>query len=127
MHASYDWYIAKWIFYFLFIHLILSSLKACKTDRIEILEELLTRNANIEEKDKYECTPLIIGIYSKMDYFLFKHFCLFLLKATEERQIEIVKELLSRNANIEAKNRYGCTPLMIGILLNGFFIFYSSI
>ena len=74
MHASYDWYIAKWIFYFLFIH-----------------------------------------------------FIQFLLKATETGHIEIVKELLTRNANIEAKDENGWTPLMIGILLNGFFIFYSSI
>ena len=62
---------------------------------------------------------------SKLD--LNAHLLLFLLIASKNGYIEIVKELLSRNANKEAKDENGWTPLMIGILLNGFFIFYSSI
>ena len=37
--------------------------------------------------------------------------------------MEVVKELLNRNANIEAKSIGRWTPLMCGIFLNELFIF----
>jgi ankyrin repeat protein len=40
-----------------------------------------------------------------------------LYKACEQGHIEVVKELLNHNANIESKNTKGKTPLILGILL----------
>jgi ankyrin repeat protein len=39
-----------------------------------------------------------------------------LYKACEKGHIEVFKELLNHNANIEAKNYDGDTPLILGIL-----------
>jgi ankyrin repeat protein len=40
-----------------------------------------------------------------------------LFKACEEGNIEVVKELLYHNADIEAKDNYGNNPLILGMLL----------
>ena len=38
--------------------------------------------------------------------------------ASKYGKIEVVKELLNRNANIEAKDKDGRTPLILGLCLN---------
>ena len=55
------------------------------------------------------------------------HFILFLFIASWKGHIEIVKELLNRNANIEAEDKDGWTSLMWGIFLNELFICNSFI
>jgi ankyrin repeat protein len=52
----------KWFIYFLFI--------ASASGQIEVAKKLLDRGANIEEKDKFERTPLFWGIFLQ----LFNHF-----------------------------------------------------
>jgi hypothetical protein len=49
--------------------------------------------------------------------------------ASRNGEIEVVKELLNRNANIEAKNNAKETPLFLGLFFNFFnhikyFLFY---
>ena len=61
----------------------------------------------------------------KMD--LYSQIILFLFIASRNGHFEIVKELLNRNANIEAKDKDGHTPLICGIFLNELFIFNSFI
>ena len=55
------------------------------------------------------------------------HSILFLFIASANCNNEIVKELLNKNANIEAKDQDGWTPLMWGIFLNELFICNSFI
>ena len=45
---------------------------------------------------------------------------LFLFIASYNGQIEVVKELLNRGANIEEKDNYGNTPLIEGIFIQLF-------
>jgi hypothetical protein len=45
------------------------------------------------------------------------HFILFLFKASQEGHVEVVKELIYHNADIEAKEMFGKTPLCLGIFL----------
>jgi ankyrin repeat protein len=45
------------------------------------------------------------------------------IKASRNGQIELVKELLNQNANIEAKDKDRSTPLICGLILNYFFNF----
>jgi ankyrin repeat protein len=42
----------------------------------------------------------------------------FYFKASTRGHIDVVKELLSRNADIEAKDKFDDTPLIRGIFLN---------
>ncbi len=42
----------------------------------------------------------------------------FYFKASRRGQIEVVKELLNRNADIEVKNKDGYTSLIEGLFLN---------
>ena len=51
----------------------------------------------------------------------FCSFISFLLLASQNGRIEIVKALLNKNANIEAINKDGFTALMLGIFLNDYF------
>ncbi len=107
----------KWFIYFLF--------KASRNGHIEVVKELLNSGANIEEKDNYGYTPLIWGIFLQLLNH-FKWFIYFLFIASFYGQIEVVKELLNRGANIEEKNNYGYTPLNNGIFLNNSIILNYS-
>ena len=69
----------------------------------------------------------LIFITTKVDYILFSETIIFISIASNNGNIEIVKELLNKNANIEAKSNTGYTPLMFGIFLNELFIFNSFI
>ncbi len=99
------------------IHLFL--LIASSHGKIEVVKELLKRGANIEEKDKYGRTPLIMGIFLELFYHL-KWLIYFLFIASVLGHIEVVKELLDRGANIEEKDNDGWTPLIAGIFLQLF-------
>ncbi len=111
----------KWFIYFLFI--------ASSNGHIEVVQELLKRGANIEQKDNDGYTPLICGIFLEL-FNHFKWFIYFLFIASFNGDIEVVKELLKRGANIEEKDNDGYTPLILGIflnysiILNDSFIFY---
>jgi ankyrin repeat protein len=65
--------------------------KAASNDKLEIVELLLQKGADIEAKDKYGYTVL--------------H------KAARYSKLEIVNLLLEKGANIEAKDKYGETAL----------------
>ena len=54
---------------------------------------------------------------------LYSHIILFLFIASCNGHILEVKELLNKNANIEAKDEDGNTPLIWGMFLNELFIF----
>ncbi len=86
---------------------------------IEVVKELLNRGANIEEKDEFGQTPLIKGIFLQL-FNYFKWFIYFLFIASASGQIEVVKKLLDRGANIEEKDELGHTPLIKGIFLQLF-------
>ena len=60
----------KWFIYFLFIASLLG--------RIEVVKKLLERGANIEEKDKFERTPLIWGIFLNYSIILNDSFIFYL-------------------------------------------------
>ena len=89
------------------------------------MKELLRNNANIEATDKNGCTPLFSGIFlNEMFFFNIRSFIYFFLYiASSNGHHEVVKELLRNNANIEATDKNGFTPLFCGIFLNELFIF----
>ncbi len=60
----------KWFIYFLFI--------ALRDGHIEVVKKLLERGANIEEKDKFERTPLIWGIFLNYSIILNDSFIFYL-------------------------------------------------
>ena len=67
-------------------------------------------------------------VYFEINYlYLFRSFPSILFKASYIGHIEVVKELLNKNANIEAKDEDGSTPLIFGRFLNEFVILYSFI
>ena len=85
----------------------------------------MNKNANVEAKDFRGFTPLMRG---KILNELKKKFIdriLLLFIASWNGYIEIVRELLNKNANVEAKDDLGFTPLMLGLFLNEKFIFNS--
>ena len=63
---------------------------------------------------------MVVGSF-KID--LYSHIILFLFIASCNGHILEVKELLNKNANIEAKDEDGNTPLIWGMFLNELFIF----
>ncbi len=80
-----------------------------------MVKELLNHNADIEAKDNDGCTPLICGIFQSI-YLIWKIIILF-FSAARSGHIEVVKELLNRNADIEVKDKDGNTALILGIVL----------
>jgi ankyrin repeat protein len=82
-----------------------------------VVKELLNHNADIEVKDNEGRTPLILGIF--WNGLITFNYGYILLLATRSGYIEMVKELLNHNANIEAKDNEGRTPLILGIFWNG--------
>jgi len=66
---------------------------ACTYGRVEVVEILIERGADIEGKDDYGDTPLI--------------------EASASGRVEVVEILVERGADIEAKDYYGNTPLLI--------------
>ncbi len=83
-----------------------------------MVKELLNWNANIETKNYNKDTPLILGTFFKeqINFMLFSFFKT--QKASQNGHLEVVKELLKHNANIEAKNDDGVTPLILGLFVN---------
>ncbi len=86
---------------------------AAYTGQKEVVKELLNHHADIEAKNKNKNTPLILGIF--VDYNVTWNYYFVLFEAANEGHIEVVKELLNHNSDIEAKDNYGNTPLIFGI------------
>ena len=78
-----------------------------------MLKKLLESGANIEAKDDQGWTPLIYGIH--LNCWLNWNYLFILSIALHWNRIEVVKILLKKGANIEAKHEDGWTPLLFGI------------
>ena len=65
-----------------------------------MVNELLDRGANIEEKDERGMNPLIEGIFLQL-FNQFKWFIDFLFIASSFSRIEVVKVLLDRGASVK--------------------------
>ncbi len=89
--------------------------KAAEQGHIEIVKTFLNNNADIEAKNDNGYSPLILGMFLNplWNFKMKKIFCLAAYKGNQE----IVKELLNNNADIEAKDYDGNTPLFFGIFL----------
>ena len=81
-----------------------------------MVKELLNRRADIEAKDNNGYNPLICGKILK--YWFTLNLLLFLFIASLNANVEVVIELLNRNANIEAKSNGGYTALILGRYIN---------
>ena len=66
-----------------------------KERKLEVVKFLLSKGANTENK-KNEETPLCY--------------------AAKKNKLDFVKELIKHKADIEAKNKYGCTPLHLAVI-----------
>ena len=74
--------------------------------------QILKRKIHLDRRHLFVVYFLIIFSILIIHYFY--------SKASSSRHTEVVKELLNQNANIEAKNKDGDTPLIRGIFLNYF-------
>ena len=84
--------------------------------------KLLKNYLNIMLIFKFNFTPLNLGF---LNFYFYKHFKLFLFQASKEGHVEVVKELLNHNYDIEARDYYGKTALLLGIFLKFQFNFYD--
>ena len=90
--------------------------KASQEGRIEVAKLLVKRGADVESKTEYGGTPLIIGIF--LNYVFNFNYFFILFTASSWDNIEVVKLLVERGADVESKDHNGWTPLHWGIFLN---------
>jgi ankyrin repeat protein len=105
------------IFFYYLISLNLKHiflLKASENGNIDVVKELLKLRANIDSIDESERSPLHLGIY----FNYLSNLCILELffAASKNGKIEVVKELLKHNVNIDLKDNFGRTPLHMGII-----------
>jgi ankyrin repeat protein len=81
-----------------------------------VVKELMIRNATIDSEDFKRRTPLSYGIIFHYSINL-NFIILYLLKASGNGHMEVVKALLNHNAIIDLKDNSGRTPLSFGLFL----------
>ena len=101
---------------------------ACGRGNIEVVKELLRNKASIEATSDAGYTPLIYGKF-RNELFISNLYCFFYLLfiACVRGNIEVVKELLKKKANIEAIDKNEFTPLLWGMFPNDLLISNSLI
>ena len=69
---------------------------------------------NLQKYVQYNIKILYFNSCCVNSYFFFQNEII----ASENGNLEVVKVLIERGANIDAKDRYGLTPLLWGLFLN---------
>ena len=79
-----------------------------------MVKALLIHNAKVDSKGYLGRTPLSLGLY--FNYLINLKFLIFcLLKASENGHVEVVKQLLEHNANIDLTDESEWTQSSSGI------------